>query len=211
MTDVLTLTIFLGFLLGLRHATDPDHVVAVATIVSRERSMRAASAVGVLWGVGHSVTILVFGGALVLLRVSLAPRVGLALEFGVAVMLVLLGALNLRHGHAGADAPGRAARPVAVGVMHGLAGTGAVAVALVPIIPSAAWALAYLVLFGLGTVAGMALVTAAIALPAALAARRVRSMNGWLRVASGVASIGFGLFLAHRVGVVEGLFLGGGR
>jgi len=210
MPDVLPLTILLGFLLGLRHATDPDHVVAVATIVSRERSVRAAGAVGVLWGLGHSLTILLFGGALVLLRVTVAPRLGLALEFGVAVMLVLLGALNLRRRRE-EEVSHHAARPVVVGVMHGLAGTGAVAVAVVPLIPSAAWALVYLVLFGLGTVAGMALVTAAIALPAALAARRVRSMHGWLRVASGVASICFGLFLAHRIGVVEGLFLGGPR
>jgi hypothetical protein len=209
--DLLPLTTLLGFLLGLRHATDPDHVVAVATIVSRERSVRAAGGVGALWGIGHSLTILVAGGALVLLKVTVAPRVGLALEFGVAVMLVLLGVLNLRHGHRHDGAAVHAARPIAVGVVHGLAGTGAVAVALVPLIPSAGWALVYLVVFGLGTVAGMTLVTAAIAIPAALAAHRVRDVNGWLRVASGVASIAFGLFLAHRIGVVEGLFLGGAR
>src|SRR3712207_2636422 len=130
MPDVLPITILLGFLLGLRHATDPDHVVAVATIVSRERSVRAAGAVGALWGLGHSLTILLVGGSLVLLRGTGAPRLGLGLEFGVGGMLGLLGALNLRRRDE--EVSHHAARPGAVGVVHGLAGTGAVPVAGVP-------------------------------------------------------------------------------
>ncbi len=87
--------ILLGFFLGMRHATDSDHVVAVTTIVSRQRTLRAAVLIGALWGIGHTVTIVVIGGAIVLFSVVIPPRVGLTMELSVAVMLILLGALNL--------------------------------------------------------------------------------------------------------------------
>src|SRR5918999_1973014 len=81
----------LGFLLGMRHATDPDHVVAVTTIVSQQRSVARAARIGALWGAGHTATIVLVGGAILLFRLAVPPRLGLAMEFVVAVMLVLLG------------------------------------------------------------------------------------------------------------------------
>src|SRR5262245_34827398 len=95
----------LGFLLGMRHATDADHVVAVSTIVGRDRTLRGAARIGSLWGAGHTVTILVVGGAIILFGLVIPPRLGLALELSVGVMLVVLGALSLAagrraHGHA---------------------------------------------------------------------------------------------------------------
>src|SRR5919202_680871 len=95
----------LGFILGMRHATDADHVVAVTTIVSHQRSIARAAGVGALWGVGHTATILLVGGAIIVFRLAIPPRLGLAMEFGVAVMLVLLGVRSLRAAtaeHAGA-------------------------------------------------------------------------------------------------------------
>src|SRR5919206_3544383 len=86
----------LGFILGMRHATDADHVVAVTTIVSQQRSVARAAGLGALWGVGHTATILLVGGAIILFRVIIPPRLGLAMEFAVAVMLVLLGVRSLR-------------------------------------------------------------------------------------------------------------------
>src|SRR5262249_36643181 len=85
----------LGFFLGMRHATDADHVVAVTTIVSRERSARSALAIGGLWGVGRSVTILGVGGAIVVLGLIIPPRLGLGMEMSVATMLVVLGVMNV--------------------------------------------------------------------------------------------------------------------
>src|SRR5262245_13587639 len=85
--------IVLGFLLGMRHATDPDHVIAVATIVSRQRRAWGAALIGTLWGIGHTITIMLVGGAIILLGVVIPPRLGLAMEFSVALMLILLGAL----------------------------------------------------------------------------------------------------------------------
>src|SRR5688500_9123200 len=84
-----------SLLFGMRHATDPDHVVAVTTIVARERSAWRAARVGALWGFGHTLTILAVGGAIVLFKVAFTARLGLSLEFAVACMLVVLGALNL--------------------------------------------------------------------------------------------------------------------
>jgi len=200
--------ILLGFLLGMRHATDPDHVVAVTTIVSQQRSLVRAARIGALWGVGHTATIFLVGGAIIVLKVQLSsipPRVGLTLEFAVAVMLVVLGLLTLAGGERRvADST---ARPLTVGFVHGLAGSAAVAtLPQVALIPNPMWALAYLGVFGVGTIAGMLLITVSIAAPSLLATNRFAGLNRTLRVASGVASIAFGLFLAHRIGFVDGLF-----
>src|SRR5919205_4419018 len=112
----------LGFILGMRHATDPDHFVAVTTIVSRQRSVARAAGVGALWGVGHTATIVLVGSAIVLFRVVIPPRLGLAMEFAVAVMLILLGVRSLRA--AAIDRDGAASTlmpPLVVGFVHGLA------------------------------------------------------------------------------------------
>lgn len=208
MLTALLSVILLGFLLGMRHATDPDHVVAVTTIVSQQRSLARAARIGVLWGVGHTATIFLVGGAIIVLKVQLSsipPRVGLTLEFAVAVMLVVLGLLTLAGGERRvADST---ARPLTVGFVHGLAGSAAVAtLPQVALIPNPMWALAYLGVFGVGTIAGMLLITVSIAAPSLLATNRFAGLNRTLRVASGVASIAFGLFLAHRIGFVDGLF-----
>jgi hypothetical protein len=210
MLTALLGVLVLGFLLGMRHATDPDHVVAVTTIVSQQRSLARAARTGVLWGIGHTATILLVGGAIIVLKVQLSgipPRLGLSLEFGVAVMLVVLGLLTLAGGERRvADST---ARPLTVGFVHGLAGSAAVAtLPQVALIPNPLWAVGYLAVFGVGTIAGMLLVTASIAAPALLATRRFAGMNQTLRIASGVVSIAFGLFLAHRIGFVDGLFTG---
>ena len=198
----------LGFLLGMRHATDPDHVVAVTTIVSQQRSLARAARTGMLWGIGHTGTILLVGGAIVALKVQvegIPPRVGLSLELAVAVMLIVLGVLTLAGGQRRvADST---ARPITVGFVHGLAGSAAVAtLPQVALIPDPLWAAGYLAVFGVGTIAGMLLVTISIAAPSLFATHRFAGMNHTLRVASGVVSIAFGLFLVHRIGFVDGLF-----
>lgn len=196
--------LLIGFLLGIRHATDGDHVVAVTAIASGERSVARAMRIGAAWGIGHSATLFLVGGAIVLFRLTVPPRLGLAFEMLVALMLIALGAWTLSGrdlGHAHS-----VKRPIAVGFVHGLAGSAFVALLVLAAIPGWASQLAYLALFGLGTVAGMALITAGIALPATVASSRFTGMQRGLRVASGVASIAFGLILAHKVGVVDGLF-----
>jgi ABC-type nickel/cobalt efflux system permease component RcnA len=94
MFNLLTV-IGVGFLLGIRHATDPDHVIAVTTIVSRQRSIRHAGLIGILWGLGHTITILLVGAAIILYNVVIPPRMGLSMELAVGLMLVFLGVMNL--------------------------------------------------------------------------------------------------------------------
>jgi high-affinity nickel-transport protein len=202
-------TIILGFLLGMRHATDPDHVVAVATIVSREQKLGPAAWIGALWGAGHTVTIAAVGGAIILFNWVVPPRVGLLMELAVGVMLIILGLLNV-SGAGQVVARLRTyqiVRPFFVGIIHGLAGSAAVALVVLTTIRRPSWAVAYLLVFGVGTVAGMALVTTAIAAPIAYSTRRFEIHHqSKLQLATGMLSVAFGLFLVYKIGYVDGLF-----
>ncbi len=201
----------LGFFLGMRHATDPDHVVAITTIVSRERSVRRAALSGAAWGLGHTVTIVLVGGAIILFNVVIPARLGLMMELSVGLMLVVLGVMNVT---ATTEAPqswlattqARLTRPLAVGVVHGLAGSAAVALLVLTTIRTPEWAVAYLLVFGLGTVLGMVLVTTLMALPFAYTSRQFTITNRRLQLATGLISIGFGVLLTYKIGYLDGLF-----
>jgi nickel/cobalt exporter len=231
----------LGLVLGMRHSTDADHVVAISTIVSKQRSIRNAAFIGSVWGLGHTITIFIVGALIILFGVEIPPRVGLSMEFCVAVMLILLGVLNLTGvmqkvtsyftpaigGRASGPAPrdlGRTRmqgwldqsvgrfglyqclRPLAIGLVHGLAGSAAVALLVLSTIHDPAWATAYLLIFGVGTMIGMMCMTAAIAVPLAFAGDRFAKMSKYLATASGMVSLCFGSFLVYQLGFLGGLF-----
>ena len=195
-----------SLLLGMRHATDADHIVAVSTIACRERSVWRAASVGAVWGLGHSLTILVVGGAILLFKITLTPTIGLSLELTVALILIVLGVLNLLNVQ-WRPGPLASVRPFAVGVVHGLAGSAAVTLLVLPLIENIWWAASYLLIFGLGTIAGMAVITFAMAAPAVLLASRVEGLRRGVRLASGVVSLVFGTYLGYRIGFVDGLFV----
>ena len=201
----LLFTFITSLLLGMRHATDPDHVVAVTTIVTRERSVSKAAGIGAVWGIGHTLTLLVVGGAIIVFKFAINARLGLSLELCVAIMLIVLGVLNLFNVRA-KTSDITSARPFLVGVVHGLAGSAGAALLIVPLIDDPRWAAIYLLTFGLGTVAGMALITLTIAFPSLLATAHLPSFQRQLRLASGVVSLVFGLYLAHKIGFRDGLF-----
>jgi sulfite exporter TauE/SafE len=194
----------LGFTLGLRHAMDADHIAAVSTISMGARSTWRAAVLGASWGAGHSISVLLVGGALVIMRLPMPTRLALALEFLVAIMLVGLGARSLMTRREQGEMS--ATRPLLVGVVHGLAGSAVLAFLLLSTAHSAFAAAVYLLCFSVGTVAGMAVVTTAITLPARIRPRRALAIERTLRVAAGITSIGIGLVLAHRVGIRDGLF-----
>jgi nickel/cobalt exporter len=240
--------ILLGLFLGMRHSTDADHVVAVSTIVSRQRSIRSSATIGLLWGLGHTVTIFLVGSAIIVFGVVIPPRLGLSMEFSVALMLILLGLFNLTGfmrwiterltprqrttatPQQEADvmrSPGlgflyrlplrldkaisklglfQTIRPLFVGLVHGLAGSAAVALLVLSTIKNPLWSTAYLLVFGFGTMAGMMLMTSAIAMPLVYAANRSFNINRHLATISGLASTVFGVFLAYHIGFVDGLF-----
>jgi high-affinity nickel-transport protein len=220
--------LILGLFLGMRHATDPDHVVAVTTLVSQRHTTRGAMLLGALWGVGHGLTLLVVGGAIIALGLVMPPWLGLSLELGVALMLIGLGVINLRrarqlaqsghghehhgeHAHGGARPPAPYAqrlRSLIIGVVHGLAGSAAVALLVLSTIREPGWAFVYLCLFGAGTVTGMMLLTTAVSFPLAAAARRFGSVERLLGHVTGAVSVALGLFLVYQIGFVDGLFAG---
>jgi ABC-type nickel/cobalt efflux system permease component RcnA len=254
----------LGLLLGMRHATDPDHVIAVTTILSRERRLMTAARIGIVWGLGHTLTVLVVGAAIIVFKIAIPTRLGLAMEFAVAVVLILLGAgaaaslmrkfaarmlgarldredlLVHEHPHTHGDIahshphvhvgesenaddrihhdhriatdklPAFGSRPLlksfGVGLVHGLAGSTAIALLILSAIPQPLWATLYLVIFCVGTIIGMGLITAAIATPFVVASRKVSWLHQGLVTGSGLLSLCFGLFLAYQIGVVDHLF-----
>jgi len=248
----------LGLLFGVQHATDPDHVVAVATIVARTRRFAAGALVGAFWGVGHTVTVTAVGVAIAVFHVAVTPRVALSLEMLVALMLVGLGVArilwvlrgsdpvpvthlgaphphedgpalhNHPHAHAGAVhrhphahpparllralqavGPAQALRSALVGLVHGLAGSAAVALLVLSTIRGAGAAIAYLLVFGIGTILGMTAITGLLSLPFTLRAPRLDRARRGLALATGALSLAFGLYLVFQIGVVDGLRLGG--
>ena len=195
----------LGFALGVRHATDADHIAAIGTIVAQRRSARGAALVGAAWGLGHSASVLVVGGALVLLRLPMPVRMALALEFVAAMMLIALGVRAILANRHDAS-PASTTRPLVVGVIHGLAGSAVLALLVLATTTSALAAAVYLLCFSVGTIAGMALVTTLLTLPTRLTSVRALSFERSVRVVAGVASVAIGLAMAHRIGVRDGLF-----
>ncbi len=252
-----------GFFLGMRHATDPDHVIAVTTIVSNQRNSMRAALIGAFWGVGHTLTIFVVGAGIILFNLVIPVRVGLSMELSVAVMLIILGLWNvagflrsapvaaasmpdhkaekvvhshphshgdLVHNHAHAhqheshsDSPdhmpldwmdrvfGKVSlyqylRPLVVGIVHGLAGSAAVALLVLTTIRNVHWAVAYLLVFGVGTIAGMMLITMSIASAFTMMASGRQKFSRRLALASGLLSVGFGLFVAYQICFVNGFF-----
>jgi high-affinity nickel-transport protein len=250
-----------GFFLGMRHATDPDHVIAVTTIVTNQRDKARAALIGAFWGVGHTVTIFVVGAGIILFNLVIPVRVGLSMEFSVAIMLIILGLVNVAgfarsmpetapenasksnvvhthsHSHAGmvhshphvhtsGGSPhgteraslgwldrtfGRVGlyqylRPFIIGVVHGLAGSAAVALLVLTTIRNVHWAIAYLLIFGVGTIAGMMLITMSIASAFTMMGKGRQKFSRRLALASGLLSLAFGIFVAYQICFVNGLF-----
>ncbi len=226
----------LGLILGVKHALDADHLIAVSTIVSEYKSLKWASLIGAFWGLGHTLTLFIVGLFVIGLRLTIPHRVALGLEFLVAVMLVVLGLSILwrsfrvdrvhlhRHDHNPETHthfhihgtrpedhshahPFRSMRkPFFVGMVHGLAGSAALMLLVLTTIPSALAGLAYIFIFGIGSVGGMLVLSSMIGLPFIFTAQRFSVLNRWIRVVAGVASVAFGVLLGWEIGFEQGLF-----
>jgi high-affinity nickel-transport protein len=228
-------------------------VVAVSTIVARHRSISGAALVGAVWGVGHTITILVVGIGIIAFSVVIPARLGLSLEMAVGLMLIVLGVMNLsglthrvfhrfgaapassmdwgdglfhshehrhgelRHLHQHVHLLGghrdhhglgtfQMVRALGVGIVHGLAGSAAVALLVMSTIHNPFWSVIYLGLFGLGTITGMMVVSIGMAVPVAVTSAQSMRIERWMIVSSGMLSVSFGLFIVWHIGFSEGLF-----
>lgn len=264
--------LFIGLLLGMKHATETDHLAAVATLVTQESSPRSALRLGALWGLGHTLTLFLFGAIALVLGKTIAPRLEQSLEFCVGLMLIALGADVLRrliqqrvhfhvhhhgtgaahihaHSHQGEGrhedslhrhthsrsrllywphrrpVAARAAvtqstppryrriqpggspiRALAVGMMHGMAGSAALLLLSLQTVHSWQIGVLYIACFGVGSMAGMAILSVVISVPLKLSAGYLSALHRYMSAALGLFSCALGALTAYHIGVVEGLF-----
>ena len=231
----------LGIVLGLKHSLDPDHVVAVSTIVSEYRNPLRSFWIGISWGLGHTTTLLLIGIVIIALRLTIPDRLALLLEFFVGIMLIGLGVqaiYNFRkkrvhqHGHGheendhhhfhshaqgpdhakkhhevrGVGKPFLRKKSYFVGTVHGIAGSAALTLLVLASIESPLAGMVYILLFGLGSVLSMGVMTIIISLPFVFSANHLPSLNRFIQVGVGTLSILFGGFLIYEIGFVDGLF-----
>jgi hypothetical protein len=189
----------LGLALGLRHAFEPDHLAAMSTLVAEDRGARRAAALGALWGLGHTASLLAVGIVLAAVEAQLPPRLSHFFDLAVASMLVLVGLSGLKRalGKTLIEPAGlHARRSLMIGIVHGLAGSGSLTALVVANLSSTSARLAYMALFGAGLVAGMALLSGVVGWPLARLARHSWAGRA-IGVGAGALSLALGLVWAY--------------
>lgn len=223
----MTSLLFLGFLIGMRHALDADHLAAVAAISTRRHSVRDTMRHGAVWGLGHTITLFLFGSTVIWLDTLVPEQVALYLEMAVGLMLIALGLDVIRrvvknrihyhihrharegahfhaHSHAGEGSHEQSAhhhqhdnrfpvRTLMIGLMHGMAGSAALILLTLDTMTSLWTGMAYMLLFGIGSMVGMAIISMVIAIPLQASARRLTWMHNGLQLGIGVMTVGLGL------------------
>lgn len=223
----------LGFVLGIKHAIEPDHVIAVSTIASQTKKLFRSSLAGVFWGIGHTATLFIVGIILIFMKEEIPEEWAMSLEFLVGIMLVYLGITTIlsfksihlhRHNHDGEDHKHVHShehtsehdhnhqhknvsylKSMFIGLVHGLAGSGAMVLLTMSTVNNAWEAAIYILIFGAGTVIGMLFFTTIIGIPFVFSAKKL-SLNKTLTQVTGVISIAFGIYYMYNLGVTEGLF-----
>ncbi len=237
MSTTLITTLALGFALGIKHALDADHVVAVSTIVSQYRNPLKATLVGIFWGIGHTTTLLLVGIAVIGFKLVVPEQLALSMEFLVGVVLFALGVQILwqyrpkkkhTHIHDHGDEmhthehihlrkkveedvqhhPLRQHRSLLLGMIHGLAGSAALMLLVLSTIQSPLEGVVYILIFGVGSILGMMVISTLIGLPFALSSGRFASLNHTIRFMAGALSVALGIFVMVDIGWIQGLFYG---
>ncbi len=231
MEPPLLTTLLVGLTLGMAHALDPDHMVAVSTMVSQQRTLGRSSLVGVFWGLGHTATLTLVGLAVILLRVRIPYWLSPFAELAVGLVLLALGATIVMryltekvhahshqhggeahvhfHSHAGSEAHGhdhvapRYRTSLLVGMVHGLAGSAALMLLVLASLRTPASGLLYILTFGIGSMVGMLGLSVLIGLPFTLTGRRHVEVHRMLRLTAGATSAAYGLFLIASTGIVQ--------
>lgn len=227
-SELSTITILLlGFLFGLKHAVEADHLAAVSTIVAERKNLLSSMFIGGFWGVGHTLTLLFIGTLVIFLKLTISESLEAKLEAVVGVMLVLLGLNALRklfqkekihvhthaheghkHTHIHAHENEKAEkthhfmkyspRSILVGMIHGIAGSAALMLLIVPTIKSPTIAMVYIFIFGIGSIGGMMLMSLLIGLPLHLTAGKFEFLNKGILALAGIFSFGLGVFIIYE-------------
>jgi sulfite exporter TauE/SafE len=221
--DVSFLSILaLGFVLGIKHAIEPDHVIAVSTIASQSKKLFRSSLAGVFWGIGHTATLFIVGIILLIMKGQIPEKWTMSLEFLVGIMLVYLGISTItsikkihvhQHEHDSETINQHGnqqknlsyIKSMVIGLVHGLAGSGAIVLLTMSTVKSVLESAIYILIFGFGTVIGMLFFTTILGISFIFSAKRLR-LNKTLTQITGVVSTVFGIYYMYNLGVAEGLF-----
>ena len=223
----------LGFVLGVKHAIEPDHIIAVSTIAIQSKKLYRSTLAGVFWGIGHTATLFIIGVILILMKGEIPEKVAMSLEFLVGIMLVYLGVTTINsfkktllrqnvldgdeHKHVSSHSHGdhqihnhshnkiSYIKSMLIGLVHGLAGSGAMILLTMSTVKSVGEAIVYILIFGVGTVIGMLFFTTIIGLPFVFSVKKF-TLNKGLTQITGAISVVFGVYYMYNLGVTEGLF-----
>ena len=214
-----------GFLLGIRHAFDADHIAAVSTIASKQKSVKKSSLIGMFWGFGHTISLLLAGFIILLLKITIPEKLALSFEFIVGIMLVFLGVDVLikihrnkihyhrhRHGkeehlhfHSHKSTKHHQHehltyyKSIFIGLLHGLAGSAALTLLVLTTINSIWAGLFYILIFGIGSIVGMMLISSIISLPFTLIPNKLERTSNMLSISTGLISAIIGLTIVYKI------------
>lgn len=223
----------IGFLMGIKHAVEPDHVIAVSTIASKSRKLWDASLAGVFWGIGHTATLFIVGIIIILMKGAISNTWSMSLEFLVGIMLVYLGITSIlntrkKKQHAPIQEEDSAHDPVhvqnlnedqeasmkkefsyykslVIGFIHGLAGSAAMVLLTMSTVDTVWQGSLYILIFGVGTTIGMLVFTTILGIPFVMSKERF-TLSGRLIMITGIISVLFGIYYMYNLGFNEGLF-----
>lgn len=231
MDSALLSILSVSFMLGIKHALEPDHVIAVSTIASQSKKLLRSTLAGIYWGIGHTLTLFIVGLFVIFMKKEIPENWAMSLEFLVGIMLVYLGVSSIlslkkikatahkhskmpdKHFHLHPIKPNPEHihkkisywKSIFIGIVHGLAGSAAMVVLTMSTVDSVWQGALYILVFGLGTVSGMLLTTTLIGIPFVLSANQ-QSINFWLtRITASISTL-FGIYYMYNVGFTEGLF-----
>ncbi|MED4227693.1 urease accessory protein UreH [Neobacillus cucumis] len=204
--------LFLGFILGIKHSIEPDHIIAVSTMVSKSKKLSRSTLTGVFWGIGHTSTLLIVGMILVLMKGELSDKWAMSLEFLVGIMLVYLGMKNMivdrkidSHQKAHNHEKASLIKITVIGFVHGLAGSAAMVLLTMSTVSTVRECALYILIFGIGTIIGMMSFTTIIGIPFVYSKKSINLDRSLTQLAGSVSFL-FGIYYMYNIGVCEGLF-----
>ena len=204
-------------------------MVAATSIVSKHKDLKKTTLLGAIWGLGHTTTLFIVGIIVLTLKLTIPETIAMSLEFFVGIVIIILGLLVIRdivvnkkhihkhthdgsthlhlHSHKETESHMHYHKSFLVGLIHGIAGSAALMLLILSTINSIPLGIAYILVFGLGSMVGMAIVGGLISLPFIYTSKKYASINTNIRYITGTVAIAFGAFLLIKIGLIEGLFI----